>query len=96
MKVSDNVNMTINIGGERVRLDVPFSRQDNVRDAEKKANIIFNELRSRFPSRSVPNLLAMVVYSLALENTELENIGNEAFDLASFCDLKVKEAISAS
>lgn len=47
MNDSDNVKMTINIGGEHIRLTVAFNSQDIVRDAEKAATQLFDEWRRK-------------------------------------------------
>ena len=52
MNDSDNVKMTINIGGEHIQLSVPFNRQDAVRDAEKAVAQLFDNWRKKWPSRS--------------------------------------------
>lgn len=71
MTDSDNIKMTINIGGEHLKLTVPFSRQDAVRDAEKAVSQLFEAWRAKWPSRSDKEILAMVAYQFASFYQEL-------------------------
>jgi len=71
MNDSDKVKMTINIGGEHLQLSVAFNRQNAVRDAEKAAAELYDTWRSRWPSRSDKEILAMVAYQFASYYQEL-------------------------
>ena len=71
MTDSDNIKMTINIGGEHLKLTVPFQRQDSVRDAEKAVQQLFDAWRAKWPSRSDKEILAMVAYQFASFYQEL-------------------------
>ena len=78
MKASDKVKMTINIGGEHLRVEVPFENQLIVRDAEKKADDLFKVTRLRYPSRTDSNIMAMVAFSLAQDFINEENVNEQA------------------
>lgn len=65
MKGSDKVDITINIVGELIKLNVDFDQQNSVRDAERAINIYFEKLRKKWPDNSDKNLLAMVAYQFA-------------------------------
>ncbi len=86
MNDSDNVKMTINIGGEHLQLSVPFNRQDMVRDAEKSASRLFDSWRKKWPSRSDKEILAMIAYQFASYYAELLSRYEAASALADSCN----------
>lgn len=59
------INIEVNIAGERITLNTPFSRQDAVRKTEAEIGLLFKQLRERFPGRGQKELLAMMVYDFA-------------------------------
>lgn len=65
MKNDENIQMMINIAGERIPLTVPFSQQNQVRETEKNIGELYNKWRSRFPRKSNQELLAMMTYQYA-------------------------------
>ncbi len=65
MKDTEKINMEINIGGERFRVNVPFDSQDLTRDVEAEANRLLENWRRTFPKRTDKGLLAMMVYQYA-------------------------------
>lgn len=65
MKEKDNVQMHINIAGERINLNVAFDTQDDVREAEENVCKLYNKWRRQFPKRSDKELLAMISYQFA-------------------------------
>ena len=65
MKGSDKVEMTINIVGELIKLNVDFDEQNSVRDAEAAVRIYFDKLKKSWPDNSDKNILAMVAYQFA-------------------------------
>lgn len=91
MTGTEKIKMTINIGGERVKLEVPFDSQNDVRDAEKKADNLYKELRIKYPSRSDANLLAMVAFTLSSDCLELFKINSEAMSLAKNCEKSISD-----
>ena len=86
--------MIINIGGERLKLDVPFDGQNEVRDAESKAAALFSDIRKLFPSRSDANVMAMVAFSLAEETLKLQKSEDEALLFAQKCEKTLTDALN--
>lgn len=82
MKGSDIVEMTINIGGELIKLDVPFDEQNDVRDAENELKEFIDRLRKSWPTNSDRNILAMAAYQYAKWCQQLMKIQEEATDIA--------------
>ena len=94
MNDSENVKMTINIGGEHIQLSVPFNRQDAVRDAEKASAQLFDNWRKKWPSRSDKEILAMVAYQFAYYYHEMLSRYEDASGIAEKCNDKISEMIS--
>ena len=88
MKGSDKVEMTINIGGELIKLDVPFNDQNNVRDAERDVKLFIDKYKKNWPDYSDKNILAMVAYQYAKWYRQLLNIQSEALEITN---LKIKQ-----
>lgn len=61
----EKVKMKINIAGEHLLLTVPFSDQEQTRDAEKNLNMLYETWRKRFPEKSEMELLAMIAFQYA-------------------------------
>lgn len=74
MKVDDNIQMTINVAGERIALTVPFSEQNHVRDTEKNIGELYKKWSEKFPRKSTNELLAMMTYQYASYYTSLSEI----------------------
>lgn len=85
MTESDNVKMTINIGGELIQLSVPYSRQNSVRDAEKAVAQLFESWRVKWPARSDKEILAMIAYQFAAFYQELLQRHSAAEVVADQC-----------
>ena len=81
MKGSDKVEMTINIVGELIKLNVDFDEQNYVRDAEKAIKIYFDRLRKAWPQNSDKNILAMVAYQFAKSYHQLQKHQEEAIEI---------------
>lgn len=94
MNDSDNVKMTIHIGGEHIPLTVPFNRQDAVRDAEKAVAQLFDNWRSKWPSRSDKEIMAMVAYQFASFYQELLGRHEKAAEIALQCDQRLSDIIA--
>ena len=94
MNDSDNIKMTINIGGEHLQLSVPFNRQDIVRDAESSASRLYDSWRKKWPSRSDKEILAMIAYQFASYYIELLSRYENAIKMAEECDLRLSGIIS--
>lgn len=94
MNDSDKVKMTINIGGEHLQLSVAYDRQNSVRDAEKAAADLFDTWRSRWPSRSDKEILAMVAYQFASFYQELLERFEKAAGIAEKIDGSLSSILS--
>lgn len=57
--------MEINITGEKILVDVPFSEQNSVREIEKSIDELYNSWRIKFPRKAPMELLAMIAYQYA-------------------------------
>ncbi|MDE6143664.1 MAG: cell division protein ZapA [Muribaculaceae bacterium] len=95
MNDSDKVKMTIKIGGEHLQLSVAFNRQDAVRDAEKAAASLYDTWRSRWPSRSDKEILAMVAYQFASYYQELLSRLEDAAATVAETDARLSAIIDA-
>lgn len=82
MKNDDNIQMIINIAGERIALTVPFSQQNHVRDTERNIGELYNKWRAKFPRKTMTELLAMMTYQYASYYTSLSEIYDKATDSA--------------
>lgn len=81
MKGSDKVEMTINIVGELIKLNVDFDEQNSVRDAERAVKIYFDRLRKAWPDNSDKNILAMVAYQFAKSYHQIITQQNHAIEI---------------
>ena len=88
MKGSDNVLMTVNIGGELIDLNVKFDDQNGVRDAEREVKLYRDRIRKQSQEYSDRKLLAMAAFQFAKWYHQLLAIQDEAMEIAS---LKCKE-----
>lgn len=94
MNDSDNIKMTINIGGEHIQLSVPFDRQDSVRDAEKAAAKLYDDWRKKWRSRSDKEILAMVAYQFASYYIDMLSRYENAKQLAELCDQRLTDILN--
>ena len=89
MDDSEKVYMEINIGGQVVKLTVPFSEQDFVRDVEQEIDRLYHSWRKNFPRKDERELLAMIVYRYASYYRQLTLRHEEALRLANDCESAV-------
>lgn len=84
MKGSDNIGMTINIGGELIDLNVKFDDQDRVRDVEKDLNTFIAKLRKSLSEKDFTNskIIAMAAYQYANWYHQLLMTQQEAKEMA--------------
>ena len=94
MKGSDKVAMTLNIGGELIKLDVKFDDQNIVRDAEREVKLYLERLRKAWPDNSDRNLLAMAAYQFASWYLQLLKIQEEAIDITRLKCKKIDEELN--
>lgn len=83
MKGSDKIEMTINIGGELIKLNVKFDDQNSVRDAEREVKLFLEKMKKAWPQNSDRNLLAMAAYQFALWCQNLRDIQEDALEIAN-------------
>ena len=88
MKGSDNIKMTIDIGGELISLDVDFDDQYNIRNTERAIKLYIERMKKAWPEKSDRNILAMTAFQFARSYHQLLNIQDKAIDAAK---LKLKE-----
>lgn len=86
MKESDNIKMEINIAGERISLTVPFTRQDAVRDSERRVNDLFHTWSTRYPGKKPREIIAMVAYQFASVYGDMLEENRRALSLADQID----------
>lgn len=60
-----DIEMEVDIAGERVKLTVPFSRQDAVRETEFSLKELARDLRERNPRSGDKQILAKLAYEFA-------------------------------
>lgn len=85
MNDSDNIKMYLNIGGQRISLNVPFDRQDFVRDVELDVDGLYRKWRLAFPAKPDREILAMVAYQYASFYAEQKDRYDKAADRVREC-----------
>lgn len=93
MKDQEMINMAINIGGEPIKLSVPFQDQEQVRNVEEEINSLYAAWRRNFPKRSEKGILAMMVYRYASYYKQLSIRHQEAIDKAEQCLRELDDAL---
>lgn len=91
MKGSDNVGMTINIGGEPIKLEVRFDDQMEVREAEREVKLYIEKLRKTWSDASDRKLLAMAAFQFATWYQKLLKIQQAAIDMANLKTKQIEE-----
>lgn len=71
--------MYLNIGDQRISLNVPFERQEFVRDIERDVDLLYHKWRQAFPAKTDREVLAMMAYQYAAFYGELK----ERYEAAS-------------
>ena len=78
----------VKVGGVRIALNVPFSRQDAVRETEAEMNAFLNEIRSKHSARNITECMAMTAYHYAslyfALKTQRDSETEEAEDLLAY------------
>lgn len=83
MKGSDLVKMTINIGGELIKVDVPFQQQNEVRDTERNIKSFIDKLKKEWPQNSDRSILAMATFQFAKWAYQLLDIQENAIEITN-------------
>lgn len=94
VKGSDKVEMTINIGGEFLKLNAGFDEQIAVRDAEFAVKQYYNKLKKSWPDSTDSQILAMAAYQFAFWYKELLDTQNKAIELANKNSQLIEETLS--
>ena len=71
MNESENIKMFLNIGGQKITLNVPYDRQDFVREVETRTEQLYSKWRKDFPLKTDREILAMVTYQFASHYCEM-------------------------
>lgn len=86
--------MTLNIGGQRLLLSVPFNRQNAVRDTEQAVASQYNSWKRQFPDKTDRELLAMLAYQFASYYHDLQEGLDKAIMLADDCLSRIDADLS--
>ena len=93
MKGSDNIKMTIDIGGELITLDVDFDEQNSVRDTERAVKLYIDRMKKAWPESSDRNILALTAVQFARSYHKLIKLQEEVIETAN---LKINQIDSFS
>lgn len=93
MKGSDFVKMTINIGGELIKLDVPFNQQLEVRDTEREVKNYIDRLKKTWPDNSDRNILAMAAFQFAKWAYQMVKKQEQASEIITLKKLEIDRLI---
>ncbi len=95
MKKDENVQITINIAGQRIPLTVASDQRNIVKDTERNVNNLYEKWREKFPRKSMQELLSMIAYQYAsfylLLSRRMDEAVKEARDIDSELDHLLKE-----
>ena len=94
MKGSKEVDMTLNIGGEIIRLTADFDQQNIIREAEMAVKQYFNRLRKEWPDSSDRKILAMAAFEFSLWHKQLLKIQEEAIGMVDDAARQIREFAS--
>ena len=89
MKKEDNVQITINIAGQRIPLTVAFDQQSLVRETERNVSDLYEKWRVKFPRKSMQEHLAMIAYQYASFYLSLSRRMDEAVREAQDLDAEI-------
>lgn len=81
MKGSDKIEMTINIGGEHLKISVSPEDQTTVRETILSLNRHCAKLKKNWPDCNDRQILAMAAYQFAFWHRELQIIQEKAQNL---------------
>ena len=87
MNDSQKIKMYLNIGDQRLTVNVPFERQDFVRDVESSIQRLYGQWRNTFTTKSDREILAMVAYQFASHYSEMK----ESYEAAA---VKARECLA--
>ena len=93
MKHEENIQITINIAGQRIPLTVGFDQQNLVRETEKNVGALYEKWRLKFPRKSMQELLAMIAYQYASFYLSLSRRMDESARDAEALDAMLDDAL---
>lgn len=93
MKETDDIRMEIKIAGDRLYLTVPFLKQMEVREAERRVVGLFQSFTSRYPGMGPKQVLAMVAYELASLYNRLLKETDSAVQAAEEVETRLREMV---
>lgn len=96
MKKEDNIQITINIAGQRIPLTVGFDQQNLVRETERSVDDLYEKWRVKFPRKSMQELLAMIAYQYASFYLSLSRRIDDASREASLLDDELSRLLKES
>lgn len=82
---TEMTKMNLNIGGALIKITVPFSQQDFVRDVEEQVNNLYAKWRHEFQKKTDREILAMITYRYASAYYELSESMAKACEKAEEC-----------
>ena len=85
MNDSDKVKLILNIGDQRLSINVPFERQDFARDVEQSIDMLYRQWRKSFPQKTDHEILAMVTYQFASHYSEIRRAYDTAREKVAEC-----------
>ena len=85
MDDSEKIELTLNIGDQRIHLSVPFDRQEFARDVEADVDGLYRRWRKAFPARTDREILVMVAYQYASFYAKLREQYQAAASAAGRC-----------
>ena len=83
MKGSKTLDMSINIGGEILKLKAGFKEQEEVRDTEYTLKQYYNKLKREWPDSSDRQILAMTAFQFCRWYKQELKIQEQALELAT-------------
>ena len=96
MKSSDKVEMTLNIVGELIKLNVDFDDQNSVREVETAIRLYYERLKKDWPNNSDMNLLAMIAFQFAKSYQHVARLQENAIDVINSKKLQVENILNNS
>ena len=84
MNGSENIEMTINIGNEFIKVSVPTEDQPIVREAVAAIKRFTTKTRNTWPNCTESQILAMTAYQFAFWHRQLQRVEAEAMEMAAY------------
>lgn len=88
---SEKIKMYLNIGDQRILLNVPEANRNFVKETEREVEELYRKWRHNFPLKSDREILAMVAYQYASFYGELRRRYDTATAMADECLSLIEE-----